>query len=90
MNSWLEKLFTQGLENLKKCESDARSENAHHTDDVQATLALNLIAMYNLTTGYFLSQWAFASLAGGDLLTPENIVRQKRLLHRVIQTMLIS
>jgi AcrR family transcriptional regulator len=90
MNSWLEKLFTQGLENLKKFESDTRSENAHDTDDVQATLALNLIAMFNLTTGYFLSQRAFASLAGGDLLAPENIARQKRLLHRVIRAMLIS
>lgn len=90
MNSWLEKLFTQGLENLKKFEGDTRSDSAHDTDEVQATLALNLIAMFNLTTGYFLSQRAFASLAGGDLLAPENIARQKRLLHRVIRAMLIS
>jgi hypothetical protein len=53
-----------------------------------AALAIKLIAMFNLTTGYFLSQRAFTSLAQGDLLDPDNIARQKRLLHGVIRTML--
>ena len=56
----------------------------------RATLVINLIAMFNLTTGYFLSQRAFTSLANGDLKDPDNIARQKRLLHRVIRAMLIS
>ena len=46
--------------------------------------------MFNLTTGYFLSQRALASLAGGDVTDPDNIARQKRLLHKVIRAMLIN
>ena len=49
-----------------------------------------MIALFNITTGYFLSQRAFASLAEGDLLAAQNIARQKRLLHKVIRAMLIS
>jgi len=60
------------------------------TQENRAALALNLIAMFNLTTGYFLSQRVFNALTEGDLLDPENIARQKRLLHRVIRAMLIS
>ena len=45
---------------------------------------------FNVTAGYFLSQRAFDSMAGGDLKSPENIARQKRLLHKVIRAMLIS
>jgi hypothetical protein len=56
----------------------------------RATLAINLIAMFNLTTGYFLSQRALESLAGGELQDPDNIARQKRLLRKVIRAMLIN
>ena len=90
MNAWLDKLFSQGLESLKRFSGDASLEQSDRTEEMRATLALNLIAMFNLTTGYFLSQRAFASLAGGDLLEPQNIARQKRLLHKVIRAMLIS
>jgi len=88
--NWLEKLFSQGMENLETfggLEVPATEKNAR---EHRINLALNLIAMFNLTTGYFLSQRAFASLAEGDLLDPENIARQKRLLHKVIRAMLIS
>jgi len=86
VNGWLERLFEQGMDNL----AAFGGATGNLTRDNRATLALNLIAMFNLTTGYFLSQRAFASLAGGDLLDPENIARQKRLLHKVIRAMLIS
>ena len=55
-----------------------------------ATLAINVIAMFNLTTGYFLSQRAFDSMADGDLKSPDNIARQKQLLRKVIRAMLVS
>ena len=51
---------------------------------------INLLAMYNLTTGYFLSQRVLDSPGGGKLQDPENIARQKQLLHKVIRAMLIS
>lgn len=86
VNDWLERLFSQGMENLVAF----GGATGNLTRENRATLALNLIAMFNLTTGYFLSQRAFTALAEGDLLDPENIARQKRLLHKVIRAMLIS
>jgi len=82
MQSWLDKLFAQGMH--------ATVEMGTVGEDNRETLAINVIAMLNLTTGYFLSQRMFESLAGGDMKSPDNIARQKRLLHKVIRTMLIS
>ena len=82
---WLEKLFDQGMQSL-----EVFGEESSPGGRARATLAINLIAMFNLTTGYFLSQRAFASLAEGDLLDPENIARQKTLLHKVVRAMLVS
>jgi AcrR family transcriptional regulator len=88
--TWLEKLFSQGMHSLEAFDGVTNPGKGSLDKQNRATLALNLIAMFNLTTGYFLSQRAFASLAEGDLLNPENIARQKRLLHKVIRAMLIS
>jgi len=90
MNVWLEKLFNQGMNSLETFGGVTTSVSADQNAEHRATLALNVIAMFNLTTGYFLSQRAFASLAEGDLLDAQNIARQKRLLHKVIRAMLIS
>jgi len=87
VGSWLEKLFGQGMHSLE--EIGAPGVGAPGEPD-RATLAINLIAMFNLTTGYFLSQRAFASLASGDLQDPDNIARQKRLLRKIIRAMLIN
>jgi AcrR family transcriptional regulator len=90
VNGWLEKLFNQGMSNLDAFGGLSASGRSSTEPQQRATLAINLIAMFNLITGYFLSQRAFASLAEGDLLDPENISRQKQLLHKVIRAMLIS
>lgn len=79
---WLEKLLEQGMRSLESVDSISNQD--------RATQAINLLAMYNLTTGYFLSQRVLDSLGGGKLQDPENIARQKQLLHRVIRAMLIS
>ncbi len=84
VRDWLDHLFKEGLLSLGGSGSLGEGE----TD--QAALAINVIAMFNLTTGYFLSQRAFDTMATGDLQSPENIDRQKRLLHRVMRAMLIS
>jgi len=86
VNAWLERLFNQGMESLVAFGGTSEPM----TQENRAALALNLIAMFNLTTGYFLSQRVFNALTEGDLLDAENIARQKRLLHRVIRAMLIS
>jgi AcrR family transcriptional regulator len=87
VGDWLEKLFSQGMRSLE--EIGAPGVGAPGEGD-RATLAINLIAMFNLTTGYFLSQRALESLAGGELQDPDNIARQKRLLRKVIRAMLIN
>ncbi|MEH6548397.1 MAG: TetR/AcrR family transcriptional regulator [Pseudomonadales bacterium] len=82
INRWLEHLFSKGKQTI-----DALGINSElDTEDI----AIHIIAMFNLITGYFLSQRAFATLAEGDISSPENIEKQKRLLRRVIRTMLVS
>jgi len=84
IRTWLDRLFKEGILSLGSLGSPGDEEQD------QAALAINVIAMFNLTTGYFLSQRAFDTMAEGDLQSPENIARQKRLLHRVMRAMLIS
>jgi hypothetical protein len=82
VQAWLQSLFEHGVRSM---------EAARARDDEDAeSLAINVIAMFNLTTGYFLSQRAFNMLTEGSLQHPDNIARQKRLLRKVIRAMLIS
>ena len=90
VNTWLEKLLHQGMVSLEAFEGVSTERANTDTAQSRAALAINLIAMFNLTTGYFLSQRAFSSLAQGELLDPDNIARQKRLLHKVVRAMLIN
>ncbi|MDG2412521.1 MAG: helix-turn-helix domain containing protein [Halioglobus sp.] len=86
--AWLETLFDQGMQSMAPYgEADSPELN---NKGARAELAINLIGMFNLTTGYFLSERVFASLAEGDLLDPENVARQKNLLRKVIRAMLVS
>ena len=87
VGDWLEKLFSQGMLSLEEIGAPGVATPGEQD---RATLAINLIAMFNLTTGYFLSQRALESLAGGELQDPDNIDRQKRLLRKVIRAMLIN
>ena len=90
VNVWLEKLLNQGMISLQSFDGITTTGTEKTDSQSRAALAINLIAMFNLTTGYFLSQRVFTSLAQGDLLDADNIARQKRLLHKVIRAMLIS
>ena len=90
VNAWLEKLLNQGMISLQSFDGITTTGSEKTDSQSRAALVINLIAMFNLTTGYFLSQRVFTSLAQGDLLEADNIARQKRLLHKVIRAMLIS
>ena len=90
VNAWLEKLLNQGMISLQSFDGITTTGTEKTGSQSRAALAINLIAMFNLTTGYFLSQRVFTSLAQGDLLDADNIARQKRLLRKVIRAMLIS
>jgi hypothetical protein len=82
VQGWLDTLFEQGMRSMEEMGPPGEND--------EETLALNVIAMFNLTTGYFLSQRALASMANGDIKSPATIEKQKRLLHKVIRAMLIS
>lgn len=82
VQGWLDGLFNQGLQSMEGMGTSGTSD--------RELMALNVIAMFNLVTGYFLSQRAFTAMAGGDITNPETIEKQKRLLHKVIRAMLIS
>ncbi len=84
---WLEQLFNQGMRSL---EDIGTANGEPYGEQERRTMAINLIAMFNLTSGYFLSQRIFDTLAEGDLKDPDNIARQKQLLHKVVRAMLIS
>jgi AcrR family transcriptional regulator len=87
VSEWLERLFDQGMRSVEQVGAGERQDLSEHD---RARMAINLIAMFNLTTGYFLSQKAFDSLAEGDLKHPDNIAQQKKLLRKVIRAMLIN
>ena len=80
MLNWRDELFNQGLRSMEDMGGEGDWE----------TLALNVIAMFNIVTGYVLSQRAFTSMTGGDIRNPVTLKKQKRLLHKVIRAMLIS
>ena len=81
ISDWLDRLFSQGMEIM----------GAMGYEDVnRADMALQTIAMFNLCTGYFLSQRAFESMAEGAINAPENIERQKKLLRKIQRAMLIG
>jgi AcrR family transcriptional regulator len=82
VQAWLERLFRQGLESLETMGAASAQDTA--------TLAINVIAMFNVTAGYFLSQRAFDCMAEGNLSSDEHIARQKTLLRRVMRAMLVS
>ena len=82
VHDWLRQLFSKGIQSMGEIGPPGEQD--------QASLAINVIAIFNIATGYFLSQRAYETMATGELTDPDNIARQKRLLHKVIRAMLIS
>jgi len=85
--AWLHRLFNEGTRTLQHLVSP---DTGNPVEQDRSALAINLIAISNLVTGYFLSQRAFAAMADGNLRDPDNIARQKQLLHKVIRAMLVN
>ncbi|MCX2982383.1 TetR/AcrR family transcriptional regulator [Halieaceae bacterium IMCC14734] len=82
MRKWLEHLLQQGSHSMQAV------LGTHHHDP--AMVAISVIAMFNLTAGYFQSQAIFDVLAEGDLMAEENIERQKRFLSKMFRVLLIA
>ncbi|AQA18660.1 hypothetical protein BST95_10850 [Halioglobus japonicus] len=81
VQGWLDNLFIQGMASI---------EHMGGAESDKETLALNVIAMFNLVTGYFLSTKVFESLVNGNITSQENVRRQKILLRKVVRAMLIN
>jgi AcrR family transcriptional regulator len=82
MESWREELLGA---------TSTPFEQAYGAEQNNAPLrAINMIALLNVTAGYFVSSYAFTSMTGDSSLSPENIERQKQLLHRIMRAILIS
>jgi len=79
MRAWLDRLFDRGLR-------AARSASASRID--RAELAIWVLGMFHLCTGYFRSQRAFARMAKGRLTDAANLARQKKMLARFAQASL--
>ncbi|MFK7975806.1 MAG: TetR/AcrR family transcriptional regulator, partial [Halioglobus sp.] len=60
---WLDTLLQQGMNSLIDIGAPEPDNSTANANDAHQTLAINLIAMFNLTTGYFLSQRAFDTLS---------------------------
>ena len=74
MRDWLDRLLVQGIDT-------ARTGTRGPVD--RERLAIGVVAMFNVTTGYFLSQRVLDSLGVGALDDPANVARQKELVERV-------
>ena len=81
IREWLDRLFNRAIDTMQGL-------GYEHLDP--ADLALQTIAMFNLCTGYFLSQRAFEAMASGSITAPENIERQKKLLRKLQRAMLLG
>lgn len=81
-HQWLDTLFEAGMERVALFSSDLAVQ--------REVLAINLVAILNLATGYFLSQAAFDTMAAGHPGDGDNLNRHKQLLHRVIRAMMVS
>lgn len=74
IKDWLDKLFMQATEGRGATPASATE---------RLDFALETIAMFNLTTGYFLSERILSTLAGRSVTDPDVVERQKALLNRL-------
>jgi len=74
VRKWLDRLFGAALAGLDGVDAGL---------DDRRDRALQIVAMFNATTGYFLSQRALDSMDAGRIDDPDNVARQKRLLERI-------
>lgn len=79
MDDWLDRLFARGHRTIE----ESAGEQVHHRSAV-----IQMIAMFNLCTGYFLSQRVLDRYQLGEVASPENLREQKKLLSRIIKMFL--
>lgn len=91
VDGWLARLFGEGLAALDRAAgSESQRDRSGRAKATRTDLAIRVIAMFHLTTGYFVSQKAFETLTDSreDLCAPENLRLQKELLDRLAGALL--
>lgn len=81
MDAWLDRLLSRGQRVIES----SVGEQA----DKRATV-IQMVAMFNLCTGYFLSQRLLDRYQLGDVTASENLQQQKKLLSRIVKMFLIG
>ena len=81
MDAWLDRLLSRGQRVIES----SVGEQA----DKRATV-IQMVAMFNLCTGYFLSQRLLDRYQLGDVTASENLQKQKKLLSRIVKMFLIG
>lgn len=81
VEAWLKDLIQSGRNVLKAIGQDNLCNEE---------VALRIITMFNITTGYFTSAPLFTQLTQGDILDQENIALQERILMQITKTFLLS
>ena len=78
MKDWLDRLLLLGSRNMQ-------AQGLHGRPN-RETMAIHIIALFNLVTGYFLAQRAFTTLTDDtqSILEPANVDRQKKLLRKLM------
>ncbi|WP_206613413.1 TetR/AcrR family transcriptional regulator [Parahaliea mediterranea] len=82
LHRWLARLFNEGMAAAASVAEEQHLERER--------MAVNLLALFNVATGYFVSGPAFALLEAGDPWDEDNLARQKQLLHRMMRAMMVS
>lgn len=81
MTDWLQQLFSGGRNTF---------ERQAETPAQQRSSAIRMIAMFNLCSGYFLSQRLLDQWSLGSLLDEENLAEHKRMLGKIIRLFLLE
>ncbi len=79
VDEWLDLLVSRGAQLI----TGSKGRKSSDPDT-----AIRIIALFNLTCGYFLSQEVFQRLARGKLTSPDNLERQKQLLNSFARSLL--
>ena len=85
MNDWLDQLFGRGLRAMSVSGTDGAEDIKR-----RRKMAVRMVALFNLCSGYFLSQRVLDRMDVGGVLDPENIEQQKRMLGKIIKLFILE
>lgn len=88
MDGWLDQLFARGQQTLSPGGDIAVGEAGTEAANRQA--AIRMIAMFNLCSGYFLSQKVLDRWQVGSVLDAANLEQQKKMLGKIVRLFMLE